>query len=498
MTDHRRHLFLSLAVYESAILHGTHAARQTRWTVHRGRPAGPLADRRPAASARSWPFRWFAFSGLGRVAAVLAGHGPPGKRGERSTGRPKPPRHIALDEDQLLGYALLADGSLVAFRPDNGELVARQEFLQRHAAHGGRFRSAGRAGRLRVRRRHGAAGQHPFRHHVCRAGRIARAAARPASRRRGRCKTRRADARTRRVNSGCDDWSPSWIHRSKLPARAAFGGSTIRPGPAERCFACCRPRAGSSCAAATSSREPADRRNDCRNRPAANCPGIRPPDKGAARLSCSFPTRAITSSRPGRMARCWTSTPATSTTRNSAKQIDLVPEAGRAADGTAVLARQRDAVGRRFARSRAGLVRCPRRRKRDRRAGPTGDGPHFAGPAGAGSGRRKSLSGFVGQFALVRRRLFRSSVRLYYPTNERLVLDTRAPAGRRAERLTLAPRDNGLLGFAGQELVHWRIDPGYPEANLRALFWPVWYEGYAGPVAGLAVGHRVRPAPSRS
>ena len=41
-----------------------------------------------------------------------------------------PPRHIALDEDQLLGYALLADGSLVAFRPDNGQQVARQDFLR--------------------------------------------------------------------------------------------------------------------------------------------------------------------------------------------------------------------------------------------------------------------------------------------------------------------------------------------------------------------------------
>ena len=38
-----------------------------------------------------------------------------------------------------------------------------------------------------------------------------------------------------------------------------------------------------------------------------------------------------------------------------------------------------------------------------------------------------------------------------------------------------------MLGFAGQELVHWKIDPGYPEANLRSLFWPVWYEGTPGP-----------------
>ena len=40
------------------------------------------------------------------------------------------PRHIVLDEDQRLGWALLGDGSLIAFRPDSGELVGRQEFLQ--------------------------------------------------------------------------------------------------------------------------------------------------------------------------------------------------------------------------------------------------------------------------------------------------------------------------------------------------------------------------------
>ncbi len=73
------------------------------------------------------------------------------------------------------------------------------------------------------------------------------------------------------------------------------------------------------------------------------------------------------------------------------------------------------------------------------------------------------------------------SVRLYYPTNERLVLDTQAPGRPPPDQLTLAPRDNGLLGFAGQELVHWTIDAGYPEASLRALFLPVWYEGTAEP-----------------
>ena len=84
------------------------------------------------------------------------------------------PEHIALDEDQLLGYALLADGSLVAFRPDNGEQVAQQEFLPRYAADSRRLRSRRSAGRLWVCRRHGATGQHSFYDHVRRAGGIAR------------------------------------------------------------------------------------------------------------------------------------------------------------------------------------------------------------------------------------------------------------------------------------------------------------------------------------
>ena len=72
-------------------------------------------------------------------------------------------------------------------------------------------------------------------------------------------------------------------------------------------------------------------------------------------------------------------------------------------------------------------------------------------------------------------------VRLYYPTNERLVLDTQGPKDAVPEQLTLAPRDNGLLALAGGKLVHWTVDPGYPEASLGALFLPVWYEGSAGP-----------------
>ncbi len=41
----------------------------------------------------------------------------------------KAPLHVALAPDQLLGWALEADGSLACFRPDDGALIARQPLL---------------------------------------------------------------------------------------------------------------------------------------------------------------------------------------------------------------------------------------------------------------------------------------------------------------------------------------------------------------------------------
>jgi phosphate transport system permease protein len=73
------------------------------------------------------------------------------------------------------------------------------------------------------------------------------------------------------------------------------------------------------------------------------------------------------------------------------------------------------------------------------------------------------------------------SVRLFYPTNQRLVLETSAAGNGSLDRLALAPADNGLLGLAGRELIHWTIDPKYPETNFRSLFLPIWYEDNRAP-----------------
>jgi phosphate transport system permease protein len=78
------------------------------------------------------------------------------------------------------------------------------------------------------------------------------------------------------------------------------------------------------------------------------------------------------------------------------------------------------------------------------------------------------------------------SVRVFYPTNQRLVLETRAPGPRESgqaslDQLAMASGDDGLLGLAGRELIHWQINPRYPETSFRSLFLPIWYEDNRAP-----------------
>ena len=73
------------------------------------------------------------------------------------------------------------------------------------------------------------------------------------------------------------------------------------------------------------------------------------------------------------------------------------------------------------------------------------------------------------------------SVRLYYPTNQRLVLSTTAPGEGPLAQLALAADDDGMIGLAGRELIHWSIDPRHPETSFRSLFLPIWYEDNRGP-----------------
>jgi phosphate transport system permease protein len=49
------------------------------------------------------------------------------------------------------------------------------------------------------------------------------------------------------------------------------------------------------------------------------------------------------------------------------------------------------------------------------------------------------------------------------------------------DAVAFSPKNDGLLTLAGGALHHFDIDLGHPEATLRAMFRPLWYEGYPGP-----------------
>jgi len=70
-------------------------------------------------------------------------------------------------------------------------------------------------------------------------------------------------------------------------------------------------------------------------------------------------------------------------------------------------------------------------------------------------------------------------VRLFQGTSGARIVDLDAGAPVRA--LAIAPKDNGLVVRTDSSIAVYRIDIGYPEATLGALFRPVWYEGYAKP-----------------
>jgi phosphate transport system permease protein len=74
------------------------------------------------------------------------------------------------------------------------------------------------------------------------------------------------------------------------------------------------------------------------------------------------------------------------------------------------------------------------------------------------------------------------SAALYYvPTNERRCSFRPGAQGEAVRALALAPKEDGLLCVTDRGLSSWRLDLGYPEASMSALFRPIWYEGYEEP-----------------
>jgi phosphate transport system permease protein len=70
---------------------------------------------------------------------------------------------------------------------------------------------------------------------------------------------------------------------------------------------------------------------------------------------------------------------------------------------------------------------------------------------------------------------------LYQVTTESKLARVRVEGGAAVEALELLPKEDGIACVAGGRLHRFDLDPRYPEAGFRALFTPVWYEGYAAP-----------------
>lgn len=70
------------------------------------------------------------------------------------------------------------------------------------------------------------------------------------------------------------------------------------------------------------------------------------------------------------------------------------------------------------------------------------------------------------------------TVRMLHATSDRVVAESRSPAGRPILALALAPDDSSLVAFDGAFL-EFPVQAPHPEASLRALTRPLHYEGYA-------------------
>ncbi|HTU24616.1 MAG TPA: hypothetical protein VMF30_04420, partial [Pirellulales bacterium] len=390
------------------------------------------------------------------------------------------PRHIALDEDQLLGYALLADGSLVSFRPDTGEEVGRLEFLKAGPPTAAAFDPGDARGafgfadgtvrlaNIQFTTAFIEPAELPDRLRALRAGDVATFDQAMLTR------TSAGQFRLRRLVAELE------------PPVAITPSAAI-----ERIDYSARPSGEMFCVLSADGRlelhEAHHRENLLTGETIVETTGSTLPWNPPA--GKGTPDYLLLSDQGDHVYTAWQDgTLLDFGTRDVdhpklGEPIDLVPEEGQRLTALRFLLGKGtllagDSLGR--VRAWFGIHGVDEG---------TDDAAQlvmahaFAGPAAVGGGAPVEVRCLT---ASGNSRLFAAgysdrSLRLYYPTNERLVLDTSLRADAAPERLAIAPRDNGLLVLAGPELVHAGVDPGYPEANLRALFWPVWYEGSPGP-----------------
>ncbi len=72
-------------------------------------------------------------------------------------------------------------------------------------------------------------------------------------------------------------------------------------------------------------------------------------------------------------------------------------------------------------------------------------------------------------------------VRLYQVTSGARVLEVTTEPGESVTCIDITAKNDGLVALTAKGLWHWNIDMRHPEATLRALFTPVWYESYEKP-----------------
>lgn len=73
------------------------------------------------------------------------------------------------------------------------------------------------------------------------------------------------------------------------------------------------------------------------------------------------------------------------------------------------------------------------------------------------------------------------SLQVDYVTNGRRLVNAHMPGKSPVIAATLSPKDDGLFALGKNEICEWKFNPEYPEATLASLFLPVWYEGYEKP-----------------
>ena len=69
-------------------------------------------------------------------------------------------------------------------------------------------------------------------------------------------------------------------------------------------------------------------------------------------------------------------------------------------------------------------------------------------------------------------------IRLYNITNATELGKFRLPSGEPVLELAMAPKEDGLLAVTPSRFYRAKFDVRHPEASSKALFLPVWYEGY--------------------